>query len=114
MDLLLGAARRCWWTDPGRDARMLVAATATRLAGDQSHPTLQSVLAFAAPDAHGGGGPREPRPPVARPGLDAVQLTHLGIAATILGAFEQVPACCSRRPSPSCASRAGSGCWYGR
>jgi DNA-binding CsgD family transcriptional regulator len=89
MDLLLGAARRCWWSDPGRDARILVATTATSLAGDQSHPTLQSVLAFAAPDTHGAVVRANLAGLSRAPGLDAVQLTYLGIAGTILGAFER-------------------------
>lgn len=88
-DLLLGAARRCWWTDPGRQRRLLVATTATDLASDQAHPTLQSVLAFAAPDAYG-AAVRERLAGLSHdPSLDAVQLTHLGIAGSILGAFER-------------------------
>jgi len=92
MDLLLGAARRCWWADPGREVRLLVAATAMELAGGQMDPTVQNVVAYAASDVHG---------PVARhhlatvsldASLDAVQLTHLGIAGTILGAHDKARA----------------------
>jgi DNA-binding CsgD family transcriptional regulator len=89
MDLLLGAARRCWWADPGRHVRLLVATTAMELASDQMHPTLQPVLAFAAPDVYGSLARDNLAAVSLDAGLDAVQLTHLGIAGTILGAFER-------------------------
>jgi DNA-binding CsgD family transcriptional regulator len=92
MELLVSAARRCWWADPGRDVRLLVAGTALELAPGPLHPPLQSVLAFAAPDVYGGlvrgrlpGLSHDPR-------LDPVELTHLGVAATVLGAFGQARA----------------------
>ena len=88
-DLLLAAARRCWWADPGREVRLLVAETAVELAGSPLNPTLQSVLAFAAPDAYGAVA-RDQLASLSRDtSLDADQLTHLGIASELLTAFGQ-------------------------
>jgi DNA-binding CsgD family transcriptional regulator len=91
-DLLLMAARRCWWADPGRPVRLLVAETAVELADDPLHPTLQSVLAFAAPDAYGAMARDRLASLSHDTSLDAAQLTHLGIAGTVLCAFEKARA----------------------
>jgi DNA-binding CsgD family transcriptional regulator len=91
-DLLLAAARRCWWADPGREVRLLVAETAVELADSPLHPTLQSVLAFAAPDAHGAMARDHLACLSHETSLDAVQLTHLGVAGTVLSTFGQARA----------------------
>lgn len=89
MEVLLGAARRCWWVDPGRSVRLLVADTAHEAADSPTHPTLQSVLALAAPDEYG-GAVRERLDILARHrGLEPVQHAHLGIAGTTVGAWER-------------------------
>jgi DNA-binding CsgD family transcriptional regulator len=92
LDLLLGAARRCWWADPGREMRVLVAETALELADRPLHPTLLSVLAFATPDVYGATA----RERIARlsqdNALDVAQLTGLGTAATVLGTPRQARA----------------------
>jgi DNA-binding CsgD family transcriptional regulator len=88
-DLLLAAARRCWWADPGREARLLVADTAVELADSQLHPALQSVLAFAAPDAYGAMARGHLATLSHDASLDAAKLTHLGVAATVLCMFGQ-------------------------
>ncbi|MGD0557282.1 MAG: AAA family ATPase [Streptosporangiaceae bacterium] len=89
MELLVGAARRCWWADPGRHLRLLVAEAALELAGDPLNPALQSALAFAAPDLHGTTVRANLTVLSRDASLDAVQLTHLGLAAMVLGAFDQ-------------------------
>jgi DNA-binding CsgD family transcriptional regulator len=89
MELLMSAARRGWWANTDLKARLLISDTATELADGPLHPALLCVLAYATPEVHGalvrdrlgllGGDTR----------LDAVQLTHVGIAASVLGAFGQ-------------------------
>jgi DNA-binding CsgD family transcriptional regulator len=49
LSLLLGAAVRCWWADPGADARQRVVDAAERVQVDECHPLLLAVLAIAAP-----------------------------------------------------------------
>jgi DNA-binding CsgD family transcriptional regulator len=88
MELLLCAARRCWWTDPGRELRLTVARTALSLpAQEPLQPLLQAVLAFAAPDAYE-GVVRERLTAFSRDhSLEAGQLTRLGIAGAVVGDF---------------------------
>ncbi|AGL16807.1 AAA family ATPase [Actinoplanes sp. N902-109] len=54
LNLLYGAALRCWWTEPGDEARgrIVAAAAGVPVAGDD--PRLLMVLAFAAPVEQGG------------------------------------------------------------
>jgi DNA-binding CsgD family transcriptional regulator len=92
LNLLRGAAHRCWWADPGREIRLLVAETALAVADQPLHPTLPSVLAFAAPDVYGAVA----RERLARlwqdTALDVFQLTDLGTAGTVLGMPRQARA----------------------
>ncbi|WP_285681544.1 AAA family ATPase [Actinoplanes sp. NBRC 103695] len=54
LNLLYGAALRCWWTEPGVEARRSVVAAAERVPVDSDDPRLLMVLAFASPIDHGG------------------------------------------------------------
>lgn len=49
LNLLYGAAVRCWWTEPGVEARQSVVAAAHLVPVAEDDPRLLMVLAFAAP-----------------------------------------------------------------
>ncbi|HTI34179.1 MAG TPA: AAA family ATPase, partial [Miltoncostaea sp.] len=51
--LLLDAALRCWWADPGVESRDRVVAAAEALAVDATDPRLLAILATAAPVRRG-------------------------------------------------------------
>jgi DNA-binding CsgD family transcriptional regulator len=54
LNLLYGAALRCWWTEPGVEARASVVAAAARVPVDKCDPRLLVVLAYTAPIERGG------------------------------------------------------------
>src|ERR1700730_4455825 len=49
LKLLQGAARRCWWADPGEPARTLVFEAVDQLAGDGLDPRILEIASLAAP-----------------------------------------------------------------
>lgn len=49
LNLLLGAALRCWWADTGPEARAAVAATTAKLSGQELEPRYIAALAVAEP-----------------------------------------------------------------
>jgi len=53
LNLLYGAALRCWWAEPGQAARGHVVTAAERLDVDEQDPRLLVILAFAAPIGRG-------------------------------------------------------------
>ncbi len=53
LKLLYGAALRCWWANPGQEARDTVVGTAEQLDVDGDDPRLLVILAFAAPIGRG-------------------------------------------------------------
>ena len=53
LNLLYGAALRCWWAEPGQAARGYVVTAAERLDVDEQNPRLLVILAFAAPIGRG-------------------------------------------------------------
>jgi ATP/maltotriose-dependent transcriptional regulator MalT len=54
LNLLQGAALRCWWADPGADAKTLVVEAVEQIAGDDLDPRALEILALTAPiDAAG-------------------------------------------------------------
>jgi DNA-binding CsgD family transcriptional regulator len=92
LNLLRGAAHRCWWADPGREIRLLVAEAALAVADRPLHPSLPSVLAFAAPEVYGAVA-RERLARLSQDNtLDAFQLADLGTASTVLGMPRQARA----------------------
>ncbi|MEV7629008.1 LuxR family transcriptional regulator [Actinoplanes sp. NPDC089786] len=86
LNLLYGAALRCWWTEPGVEARQSVVAAASHVPVDENDPRLLMVLAFASPIEHGGVVlERLRRNRVAGDGRAA---RMLGNAAHAIGAFD--------------------------
>ncbi len=49
LNLLQGAALRCWWADPGAAAKNLVIEAVEQIAGDELDPRALEILALAAP-----------------------------------------------------------------
>jgi DNA-binding CsgD family transcriptional regulator len=49
LNLLQGAALRCWWSDPGAAAKSLVIEATEEVAGDVLDPRALEILALAAP-----------------------------------------------------------------
>jgi DNA-binding CsgD family transcriptional regulator len=49
LNLLQGAALRCWWADPGAAAKNLVIEAVEEVAGDALDPRALEILALAAP-----------------------------------------------------------------
>jgi ATP/maltotriose-dependent transcriptional regulator MalT len=49
LNLLQGAALRCWWADPGAQAKNLVIEAVEQVAGDELDPRALEILALAAP-----------------------------------------------------------------
>jgi DNA-binding CsgD family transcriptional regulator len=49
LNLLQGAALRCWWADPGAEAKNLVIDAVEQIAGDVLDPRALEILALAAP-----------------------------------------------------------------
>ncbi|GAA3228298.1 LuxR family transcriptional regulator [Actinocorallia longicatena] len=85
LNLLLGAALRCWWADTGPAARADVAATAKATSGGTRDPRYVATLALAEPVAECEavvGLLSEVRPAEITDG-DALRV--LGIAATAIG-----------------------------
>jgi DNA-binding CsgD family transcriptional regulator len=89
LELLMSAARRGWWGAPRLQTRMLIADAAAELADSPLHPALLTILAYATPDVHGAMVRERLAVLAAEASLGPVELTHLGLAASMLGAFEQ-------------------------
>jgi DNA-binding CsgD family transcriptional regulator len=88
LNLLYGAALRCWWTDPGQTARDDVLAAAGRLDAVQTDPRLLVALAFADPIGRGAAvTDRLSRLPAATRS-DAAAMRLAGNAAMAVGAFD--------------------------
>jgi DNA-binding CsgD family transcriptional regulator len=49
LNLLQGAALRCWWADPGAEAKALVAGAVEQIANDDLDPRALEILALTAP-----------------------------------------------------------------
>jgi DNA-binding CsgD family transcriptional regulator len=88
LNLLYGAALRCWWVDPGQATRDEVVAAAERLDAVQTDPRLLVALAFAAPIGRGAVViDRLSRLPTAARS-DAAAMRLAGDAAMAVGAFD--------------------------
>src|SRR6266536_3424356 len=53
LNLLWLVAQRCFWADPGKEARECVIATAERMHVDEGDLRLLAILAYAAPVERG-------------------------------------------------------------
>ena len=49
LNLLQGAALRCWWADPGVESRMRVVEAVERVFGNETDPRALEIVALAAP-----------------------------------------------------------------
>nr|BFE61221.1 hypothetical protein GCM10020063_057470 [Dactylosporangium thailandense] len=86
LNLLYGAALRCWWTEPGVEARASVVAAAGHVHVDARDPRLLVVLAYTSPIDCGAvvlGRLREPGVTT-----DARAARMSGNAAMAVGAFD--------------------------
>jgi ATP/maltotriose-dependent transcriptional regulator MalT len=87
--ILWSAALRCFWTEPGREAREHVVAVSERLPVDELDPRLLAILAYAAPIERGAVVIERSHRLAARPEmLDAQAERLLGSAAVLLGTFD--------------------------
>jgi DNA-binding CsgD family transcriptional regulator len=86
LDLLLGAAIRCWWAETGPQARARVVAVAEQLSAVQDDPRCVAAIALAEPIRKG----RQTAAHLASIGVetltDADDLRLLGTAARAVGA----------------------------
>jgi hypothetical protein len=88
LNLLYGAALRCWWADPGQATREDVLAAAERLEVAKTDPRLLVALAFAAPIGRGAAViDRLSRLPAATRS-DATGIRLIGNAAMAVGALD--------------------------
>ncbi|MFL6117013.1 MAG: LuxR C-terminal-related transcriptional regulator, partial [Catenulispora sp.] len=86
--ILWSAAQRCFWTEPGTDARQRVVDVAENLALDEDDPWLLAILAYAAPIDRGAVVIERLNRIVATPGRDARMDRMLGTGALMVGSFD--------------------------
>ncbi len=89
LNLLLGAALRCWWSDTGPHARTSVVRTAEKTAGGPDDPRYLAVLAVADPLRQGSRVIQGLNAVVLEGVADAAQLWLLGMAAHAVGEPER-------------------------
>ena len=85
--LLRSAARRCWWSDPGRELRERVVAAAERLPVPELHPDLVYTLAAATPVERAATVLARLERLERQGGYDFLAAATLGTAATIANAY---------------------------
>lgn len=90
--ILRAAARRCWWSDPGRELRERVVAAAERLPVPELHPDLVFVLAAATPLERGATVVERLERLEYEGAYDALGAATLGTSATMAGAYDLAPA----------------------
>ncbi|MGW0207444.1 hypothetical protein ACWDZ8_17085 [Streptomyces sp. NPDC003233] len=86
--LLRTAARRCWWSDPGRKLRERVVAAAERLPVAELHPDLVYTLAAATPLERAATVLERLERLERQGGYDALAAATLGTAATMANAYD--------------------------
>ncbi|GII68158.1 LuxR family transcriptional regulator [Sphaerisporangium melleum] len=86
--ILWSAALRCFWVEPGPQARERVVAVAEALPIDRRHPQLLAVLAYAAPIERGGVVIDGLREVTSQPVVDPQAARLLGTAAVLVGALD--------------------------
>jgi DNA-binding CsgD family transcriptional regulator len=87
LNLLYGAALRCWWTEPGVEARSSIVAAASRVPVEKNDPRLLVVLAYTSPIECGGVVLDRLRTPAVDGDARAARM--LGNAAMAVGAFDR-------------------------
>ncbi|HXW33911.1 MAG TPA: AAA family ATPase [Acidimicrobiales bacterium] len=88
LHLLFAAARRCFWYDPGYDARMEIVSIAERLPVPDDHPEFLAVLGNAAPVERGEQVFERLQATQLSSITDPAMVRVLGITASAFGAFE--------------------------
>jgi ATP/maltotriose-dependent transcriptional regulator MalT len=89
-NILWLVAQRCWWADPGWDARRRVVEAAER-AADLNDPRAVAVLAYAAPLERGIVAAEKIARESANGGATADVARAYGSAAVVIGSFELAP-----------------------
>jgi DNA-binding CsgD family transcriptional regulator len=92
LDILWLVAFRCWWRDPGRDARRDITAALDRIQSAKDDPRVLSSLGYAAAEQRGGAvidGLLRAR---SADELDPDATRLLGTAAIVTGAWDLAPA----------------------
>ncbi|MET8854308.1 AAA family ATPase [Amycolatopsis sp. NPDC004625] len=86
--ILWSAAMRCFWTEPGPEARKDLLDVADRLPIPEDDPRVVAVTAYVAPFERGGAVLGHLRTLVAKTGADPEVDRYLGSAALQVGAFD--------------------------
>ncbi|WP_103350806.1 AAA family ATPase [Amycolatopsis sp. CA-128772] len=86
--ILWSAAMRCFWTEPGTQARKDLLEVADRLPVPDGDPRIVAVTAYVAPFERGAAVLGHLRELVARTGADPEVDRYLGSAALQVGAFD--------------------------
>lgn len=89
LNLLHGAALRCWWADPGTDAKDLVRNAVEELAGDREAPLALEILAMVEPIASAARISARVREAAAADGPDPSRNQLLAFAAFAVGDYAQ-------------------------
>jgi DNA-binding CsgD family transcriptional regulator len=99
LNLLQGAALRCWWADPGAAARGLVIEAVTEIGDDDLDPRALEVLSLAAPVDAGARVSAGVELAATTDEADASRAQILGFAAHAAGDFGQALALLQRAGS---------------
>ncbi|WP_329427190.1 AAA family ATPase [Streptosporangium sp. NBC_01495] len=86
--ILWSAALRCFWVEPGQDARQRVVAVAESLRVERDDPQLLAILAYAAPIERGAVVIEGLRRMSSQPIVDPQAARLLGSAAVLVGALD--------------------------
>jgi len=89
LNLLQGAALRCWWADPGVVAKALVIDATVQIAGDEPDPRALEILSVAAPVETADRVARGVREAATIDGDDAGRTHLLALAAYAAGEMDQ-------------------------
>ena len=89
LNLLQGAALRCWWADPGAAARNLVVEAVAEVGGDDLDPRALEILSLAAPVDAGGRVSERVAAAATTAEVDPSRTQLLGFAAHAAGDFGQ-------------------------
>ncbi|NBH05317.1 LuxR family transcriptional regulator, partial [Amycolatopsis sp. SID8362] len=88
MRILWSAAMRCFWTEPGPQARQALLDVADLLPVPDDDPRIVAVTAYVAPFERGEAVLKHLRALAARTGADPEVDRYLGSAALQVGAFD--------------------------
>lgn len=86
--ILWSAALRCFWSEPGEEARRLIVGVAEGLPVNNNDPRLLAILAYAAPIRRGTRVLDGLQTPSTRATSDSQQARLVGSAAVLVGAFD--------------------------